>query len=54
LISFLAAETSHEKHHWNKDKFLILYADPEEEITNETNIAELWKTIPKSCIKEYR
>ncbi|XP_046853480.1 motile sperm domain-containing protein 2-like isoform X2 [Xenia sp. Carnegie-2017] len=55
IILLSKAESNTEKQrHWSKNKFLILYAMHDEEISRDTSITELWKTIPKSCCKEYR
>jgi hypothetical protein len=54
FLCHILGEATQEKHHWNKDKFLILYAEPQDEITNETSIHDVWKHTPKSSTREYK
>ncbi|CAB4009051.1 Hypothetical predicted protein, partial [Paramuricea clavata] len=54
VMLLLKGEATQEKHHWNKDKFLILYAEPQDEITSETSIHDVWKHTPKSSTREYK
>lgn len=50
----LTGDSDQEKHHYSKNKFLILFSETIQEINSATDFSELWKDVPKIDISEHR